>query len=458
MAFTGLSQAQLGVYNDALLMIGERMLAADEDTPLRSNLDQLMQTDKVGQGRVMRFCLELIKPEFAIKQAGWVELNGVINQLTQSPANVPPIPVPPEGAGLQYVPLPLPDDWLEILEIHSNKSFTAPMSQYYFGDGNLFAAWRGGKDAVDADQEFGVHVRYVSNDFAAFTDENIGKWTPSFREMIVARLAQSLAMRRTPKEQAAMGQMFESAAKIAAQIEQGHRPQRVQPVSMERDVLSGERANWEAIYNDALMILGLPRLTSFDDQSEGVLSLHTSRNSGAALQSINLTGWQWALKGVTIEGVDNDGLLPGYQDDHHLFIKPADFLRVWGVWNNNNLGNPVAVEQYFDEGDYLIATRDDIFLQYIPKSARDNPSKWPIHFRRLVAASMAKDCSHLAGKGMERVEMVYAQRLDDAKTIDAMSSPPKKLAQGSWVRSRRAVGGFDRYGNEGRFDPPAGSF
>jgi hypothetical protein len=66
-----------------------------------------------------------------------------------------------------------------------------------------------------------------------------------------------------------------------------------------------------------------------------------------------------------------------------------------------------------------------------------NPDSWSSSFKKLVAGRLAQETYKvLAPDKADEVQEEYKDRNKAARSIDAMQSPPRLIAEGSWVRAR----------------------
>lgn len=154
---------RLKLYNDALLMCGERSLAAlTEEREPRRLLDQVWNSDGVKK------CLESGQWHFAMR-----------------------------GTRIDYDPDIEPDfgyrrafskptDWILTAGVCSDEFFRVPLVQYFDEAGYWYSE-------LDI-----IYVRYVSNDDAYGMDLN--QWPESFEEFVAAHFASRIVLKLTNGE------------------------------------------------------------------------------------------------------------------------------------------------------------------------------------------------------------------------------------------------------------------
>ena len=376
---------QLKLYNNALLIIGQRELASlTEDREPRYLLDASWNLDAV------EYCLEIIKPVFASKDVA-----------LSSPATS-------SVHGLDSVHT-LPTDYITVIEVYSDNKLDQPITRYLIEGNTLVCEY----DTV--------YLRYVSNDHVtSFTN-----WSASFTRVVSSYLAREICLKLTPKRYDEINDLFidriEAVKGLEAEKEPGQRSS-VTTVTLTND--------WRQIYNDALLIMGLDEITTNTDDSNRRTKLDRALDAGIVSETLEDTGWTFALTSTKIQYDPSVEPEWGYQRAHG---KPVDIHRIVGLFHDEYMSQPLKA--YIDEGSYFFNDQDEFFLQYISTDWLVNPSSWPTFFKRLVAARLAKDAApSLRGEGadLENAKEVFEDRESSAKSNDAMSSPPRKLANGNW--------------------------
>ena len=378
---------KLGIYNNALQLIGERKLSS-----ISENREPRRLLDSAYDFGAVNYCIEIVKPSFSRKTI----------KLTSSN--------PSASHDLDNV-FDLPADWISTVDVYSDSRLDQPISRYINEDRTI---------ACEFDTIF---VRYASSDSA----EVFTKWSPSFAHVVSTYLAREISTRLTPEEYDILDAKFGNRVEAALNIEKTKEPQRRSKAST-----TSLTQKWINIYNDALLIMGLEKITDGNDDSFRRSTLDTAIDADLVEAALEDIGWHWALKSV--KSLHNPSLEPdwGYSRAHD---KPADMHRLEGVYYDEYFQRPLKT--YLDEGEVFFTDEDEIFLQYVSSDFHNDPDGWSPSFRRLIGARLAKDCyMTLNHKAMNKVESEFDKRESAAKSIDVMQSPPRLIAEGSWVRSR----------------------
>lgn len=157
---------KLSLYNDALLLIGERFLSSlTEEREPRRLLDQVWASGGIN------YCLEQGQWFFAMRTI----------QIDYDTAIEPSF-----GYSRAFQK---PDDWILTTAVTSDEFFRVPLTQYTDEAGYWYAE-------LDT-----IYVRYVSNDVGYGLD--INKWPDSFREFVAAHFASRIALKINGSEEKA---------------------------------------------------------------------------------------------------------------------------------------------------------------------------------------------------------------------------------------------------------------
>jgi len=397
---------QLQLYNRALAAIGQRQLPSIDSPATRETqvvLDDIYQSSDNG---ALNYCLEMAQPSFARKTA---KLATAAASAVHDLDSVHTLPA-------DYVTLITRPDGRS--SVYSDANLSEEVGRYMIDSGSL---------ACDFDP---VYIRYLSNDLS------LNDYEPSFIEVVVYYLAKEVATRLDSAEQSRAEELFWSRVKLCRELaEQRDKPLAEKTTYTLDSTLLG-------IYNDALLILGLERIATVSDSSQRRSVLDTAMNADLVEEILEDTAWVFGKTSTKLEY--NPGVEPdwGYR---RAFDKPANMLRLDGIYHDEYFQSPV--DRYQDEGDYFFADVEEVYLQYVSRSFLTTPSQWPVYFRKLVAAALARDAApSLGGSNMDNAMLRYEERKKSAMANDAMSGPPRKIRSGSWVRA--AVG--DRRSSRGR--------
>lgn len=151
-----MATSRLQLYNDALLICGERSLSS-----LTENREPRYLLDQVWSNGGVNHCLEQGQWFFAMRTI----------RIDYDPA------IEPEY-GYQRAFLK-PTDWINTSAICSDESFTVPLLRYVDEAGYWYS---------DYDE---MYVRYVSNDSGYGND--LGRWPESFKDFVAAHFASKIA-------------------------------------------------------------------------------------------------------------------------------------------------------------------------------------------------------------------------------------------------------------------------
>jgi len=382
---------KLALYNDALRLVGAERLASDtEAREVRYKLDEIWDLDAA------KHCFRLAKPLFARKT---VKLD--------SPATITT-----HGLTNEHT---LPADYAGMVEVFADEDLDQPVKRRLIEDDKLYA-------------EIGiVWLRYVRDLTSTFTN-----WTPDFARVVSAYIAQQLATRIKPDRAEDLTLNLETAVQVSmdlsAQEEAMLRPQKT---------LTTLTKEWLPIYNDALQLLGLRRMTTISDERADRTELDAALDGQLVRSLLEEYAWNWAR--ITVQSEENTRFESdfGYDCVHE---KPIDLVRLDGVFRDEFCRTPL--KNYADEGRNLYCNDDVIYIKYIPDTYEGQPAAWPASFKRFVAAMMAQQAEPSIPAVRPEIRAGLPEKVDrrqhDATSNDFMQSPPQRINTGSWVRARQS--------------------
>lgn len=386
---------KLAIYNNALLLIGQRKLASiSEDREPRHLLDAAYDLG------APEYCLEIVQPDFASITA---KLNSPAVSSVHALDSVHTLPA-------DYLTLVKnPHDDTDV-GVYSDDKLDQPVSRYLI-EGDTIAC-----------EHATIYIRYITSTLT------LGDWTPSFVRVVAAYLAREIAVKLAPDEYEKLNNLFVDRVEAARSLEADREPARTNATTV---TLTNA---WRYIYNDALLVMGLNEITSNSDDSNRRTKLDRTLDSDLVASLLEDVGWTFAL--TSMKSQYDSSLEPswGYRRVHAY---PSDLHKLNGVFEDEYMNFPLRA--YKDEGDYFFCDRDEIYVEYVSTDWLTTPDNWPSFFKRLVAARMAKDAAlslRNEGADPDRAIVEYDKRESEAKSIDAMSSPPRRLAQGNWNSSR----------------------
>jgi len=380
---------KLSLYNNALLLIGQRRLQSlTEDREPRHLLDGAYDLGAI------EYCLEVVKPVFSRKTA----------KLTSSTAN------PVHDLGNDFT---LPSDYNTIVGVYSDALLDQEISRYII-EGNTLTC-----DFTT------IYVRYISDDHVA----SFANWSNSFARVVSAYLGREISIKLAPSQYETIDELFTDRVEVSKQLDLEREPAKRSSVTT--NTLTND---WRLIYNDALLIMGLDEITQNNDDSNRRTKLDRALDAGIVKDLLEDTGWTFAV--TSTQSFFDPSVEPawGYTRAH---AKPSDLYRIVGLFYDEYMQQPLKL--YQDEGKYFFTDEDEIIVSYISSSWLNTPANWPTFFRRLVAAKMAKDAApSLKGEGanIENAMAEHEDRESKAMSNDAMAAPPRKLAGGKWTSSR----------------------
>lgn len=379
--------SKLALYNDALLLVGERQLSSlSEDHEPRYLLDSAWDLGATD------YCLTAVKP---VSQRTTVKLN---------------TPATSSAHGLDSVHT-LPSDCVALVGVYLDEKLDQPITRF-IQEGSTIAC------------EFAtVYVRYVTN------GNDVSTYDVIFAEVVSAYLARKVVGKIAPDEVARVEAAFQTAIKIALDVESQR-----EPLVRSRAASGTLSADWINIYNDALTILGRgdKKITDGTNDSSERSILDSVVDAGLVKEVLEDTGWFWAQKSTKSDYDTNIDPDWGYAYAHPL---PDDMHRLDGVFADEYMRQ--AVRFYHQEESVIYSDETTLYLNYVSSDFITTPASWPTKFKKLVSAKLAAD----AGPSIPNADVAYAVKLyedreSSAMSADVMQSPPRVLATGSWVNSR----------------------
>ena len=375
---------QLGLYNDALLLLGQRSLSS-----LTEAREPRYRLDEIYGIQAINYCLELASPTFARKTS---KLTSSVVSTEHDFDNV----------------FTFPSDYVTIVAVYSDANLDQEIQRYII-EGQTIAC-----------NYSTIYFRYISDGYA-LTD-----WTPSFTRVVAAYLARELSERVSPDKYGGMNDKFVERVDVVKQLSADKEP--VRRPTKATVTLSN---SWRTIYNDALLIMGLDEITANDDDSNRRAKLDTAINADLVESVLEDTGWSFGLNSIRSQYDPSIEPEFGYKRAHE---KPIDMQIIHGIFSDEYMEAPHKF--YKDEGDYFFTDLDTLYIQYVDDTFLSMASDWPVYFRRLIAGRLAKDTALVLGGDKINADEEYRDRKFSAMSTDAMNSPPRRLAQGSWTGSR----------------------
>ena len=396
---------KLSLYNDALVLLGERRLASDtEDREPRYDLDSLYDFGAVD------YCLEIVKPRYST----------LMTQLTGAP---------PAGDSGYDFEVPLAADFIAVFDeidgkpaVYQDAREESPITRFIREGTNLLM-----------DFEF-PFVRYVKE----HSDAQLPNMPFSFGRVVSCYLARELAWKYDPDAEEEIQTKLEQRIEASREIEVSNAPS---ARGFAPDVLTD---TLRFIYNDALQILDMDPIVSNNDDSLRKNRISIALDNGLVGSVLEDTSWSFGLQSDQLFADPSINPPWGYE---FVVALPADMHRLNGVYQDELMRTPIR--DYIDEMDtgtgdrQIFSSYQIIYIEYVSKDFLTNYDQWPDYFKRLVAARMAVDANVPGGNKQQAVAQ-YSQRRKEAFSTSAINGPPKTLAMGKWSRSRLYRGNMNR--------------
>ncbi len=183
-----------------------------------------------------------------------------------------------------------------------------------------------------------------------------------------------------------------------------------------------------------------------------------------ATRRATLTGGDQVIPGDVVSGVtEGYSVAPATEDAEtvdrtgydYVYALPDDFLHK--IWVKPDVSATFECKHQFI-GEYLCTNYTPVILEYISDDAEAvDPGNWSANFLEVVAAYLALTVAPElyveqgkkggvrvdASQVRQKLEMVYKQKLADAKLRDAIQQFPQELPPGRFVQAR--LGGSPRF-------------
>jgi hypothetical protein len=398
-----MAASKLSLYNTALLILGERRLES-----LYENREPRRVLDEFYAAGAIDYCLELAKPQFALKTAA----------LTSPAAS--------SAHALDYV-YTFPTDMVTTLDkklggsFFSDAALEVPVNRYLIES-----------RTVATEVATTLYARYICNSRA------MSDWTPSFERVVSAYLAFMCAPRINPTKQGIAESRFKDALETAV-LTDGVRASDLSPFAKTVGTLTDA---FRLLYNRALSIVGLPPLLSALDDSAARTELDRAITQKAVDTILDVVGWNFACVTTKLTYDNTYTATWGFTYRH---VVPAAMSRIDQIAADEFFRVPI---DYRHEGGYFYSEHQYLYVSYVSTTWLTTPSTWPIYFWNFVAAELAKRVAHLPGANGENAEILYEQYKSEAFSTDAQRNPPQRISGGSWTGSRGR--GVDRSRFHGR--------
>jgi hypothetical protein len=396
---------KLSLYNGALQLLGERRLLTDtDDVSTRYDLDALYDTNAVD------YCLEIVKPRYA-------------SIFDERPGGAP-------GTNTEFLhTVSLPADFIALFTeidgtpgLYQDGRGEVPITRFIREEFHLHC---------DFDN---VWLRYIK----AHTDPQLAEMPSSFALVVSAYLARELAWKYDPDAEEMIQTKLEQRIEVSKAVEAGNQPA---TRGFTPDVLTD---TLRGIYNDCLQILSLDPILSNNDDSLAKNRISIALDNGLVGSVLEDTSWNFGLQSDQLFYDPSINPPWGYE---YVQALPANWHRINGVYVDELMRTPLRdYVQQVDQGTgntLIYSSQQIIYVEYVSKAFLTDYENWPDFFKRLVAARMALDANIPQGN-KEAAIAQYTQRRREAMSTNAINGVPKRLALGSWSRSRLYRGNINR--------------
>ncbi len=199
----------------------------------------------------------------------------------------------------------------------------------------------------------------------------------------------------------------------------------------------------KSLYNGALTVLGLEKLSELSDTIEPRYKLDDVWDNDLRNRVLQMGQWNFATRSVQLDSSTSTTPTFGYQ---FAFDKATDFIRTIAVCRDPYFDIPLV--RYTAEASWWFADVDPVYVRYI---SNDNEygfdySIWPKNFSEFVEYYMAyKVAPRLKGSyDDDKLEKQKEKMLLRARSTDAMEDPARFAPIGTWADSRQGRWGGNR--------------
>lgn len=187
------------------------------------------------------------------------------------------------------------------------------------------------------------------------------------------------------------------------------------------------------VANAALRLIGANRITSFTDGSKNANAVQDVF-SGLRDDLLRSHLWNFATKRIKLA---RSSTAPAFQFTY-AYALPADWLRTAGAFDNDaGVGTLVFAEEQVADQRCLVASVEDVYLEYIAKVT--DPNLMPADFIRALEFALARDLAIPVASSnsiMAAMAEQARQKVAWARSHDAAGGFPRQRPRGSWATSR----------------------
>lgn len=354
---------KLQIYNGALQLIGERRLnLVDDQVEARYDLDNVWDL------KPWHYCAEVIRPRFAVTT---VELTATGGQVS------------------------LPDGFIALVGLFNDASLDQPITRF---------TREGTKLNVEEDV---VYLRYVDESLS----NNLLEWTPTFIRVVIAYVAMEIAEQMNSDKRELITSLFQQRVELAIQTSSVDEPA-LRPVQSAQDNLK------LSLYNNALMMVGLPRLKSLLDDEERRYVLDDAWVFNPARYCAEIIKPRFAATTVSLK-VSRVSIEHGLSQTFDL---PLDFVELIGLFSDKELDQ--RINRFTREGNKITCDYSTVYIRYVSNLTLEDYTKWTQGFTRAVYASLAKSLADaMVPERIEAVSATAAQYIENSRSTDTDDDP-----------------------------------
>lgn len=191
-----------------------------------------------------------------------------------------------------------------------------------------------------------------------------------------------------------------------------------------------------ALYNGALLALGLRKLTSLTENRAPRRRLDTVWDDGAVKFCLQQGLWNFAMQ--TVQLTYSPSVEPAF-GFRFAFDKPTDWVRTFMMSGDETFACPLL--EYEDQTSYWFANLDTLYARYVSDAAQygGDFSLWPENFTRYVEHYLAlRICKAETNSTTDKEDLTrdVKKYLNIARSTDAMDETTRFAPRGSWSTAR----------------------
>jgi len=368
---------KLGIYNNALHLLGERRISnLYEDREPRHVLDQNYNLSLVTH------CLQLTQPRFAVKSAKLASpttssVHG-IDEVYSFPADFVDVLRDPGTHG-------------SIGSFFADEEFTQPINRYVI-EGNTVAC----------EIATNIWIRYISS------SPQPNEFSPIFGRLVSAYLARECASRINPSRIDMLNEHYEKLRQEVIAIESVKENQFV--TQKATGSLSTDQL---ALYNLVLPAIGQMELRGIDDDSAVRLAID-SVYATAEKVCLDAIRPKFATRVIAVTG----GAPSAVHGVDNVTALPADFVTITDLWADDELTEPIH-RFFIEDTNIVIDGYATAYMRYV--STLSAEANWSSKFSRAVAAWIAKELApRFAPEEKDRLAQEADKAIQEATASEAV--------------------------------------